>query len=72
MADEADLAFDEQEANIKLAIANSKKESIKLKPIGECHYCGEPFTGNLNRLFCNPSCEKAFVKEQELMRQNSL
>jgi hypothetical protein len=71
MADEADLAFNEQETNIKFAIAFSKKENIKLKPIGECHYCGEPFTSNLNKLFCNPSCEKSYIKEQELIRQNS-
>jgi len=66
MVDEVDLAFEEQEAFIRYAMVNRKKES-NLKPIGECHYCGEPFTNNLDRLFCSPNCEKAYVKEQKLI-----
>jgi len=67
MVDEADLAFEEQEAFIKYSMANRKKEN-SLKPIGECYYCGEPFTNKLDRLFCSPKCEKAYMKEQELLK----
>jgi hypothetical protein len=69
MTDEIDLAFNEQESSIERAVANRKKEE-KLKPIGECHYCGEPFINNPDRLFCGSGCEKAYAREQFLISQN--
>jgi len=69
MSDQADLAFNEQESVIENALAYRKKE-VRLKPIGECYYCGKPFTSNIDRLFCNSTCEKNYMKEQELIKQN--
>lgn len=70
MTDIADESFKQIEQFINDGI-NLKKPENKLKPIGECHYCGEPFTSrDLNKLFCSNIHAEEYEREEFLRKQN--
>jgi len=67
MADDADRADEINQKHQQQSIEKIlKTEQPKLKPIGECYYCGEPFKKSEReiKLFCNGSHATFFEEEQ--------
>ena len=59
MADEVDIAQAQNEKAME-AILQYRKPIAKIHPIGECHFCSEPFEDGSLKLFCDSNCAKAY------------
>jgi hypothetical protein len=55
MADEADIAQIQNEIVEREAL-KYRRPINTIAPIGECHWCGEPFEADSLKLFCNGVC----------------
>jgi hypothetical protein len=71
MADEADLAFDSEQRHLSMALAAQRKRTSALRPIGECHHCGND-EGVADRLFCDAECASDWEYEDSLRRKLGL
>ena len=71
MADEADLAFDSEHRHLTMALAAQRSRGAALRPVGQCHHCGEP-SAVAERLFCDTDCAADWEYEAALRRRLGL
>ena len=71
MADEADLAFDSEQRHLTMALAAQRSRSSVLRPVGECHHCGNA-DGIFDRLFCDSDCAADWEYQDGLRRRLGL
>lgn len=68
MADDVDVASENELFNIELAKRNMKANAVQLVSTGCCHNCEEPVSDQ--QLFCDADCRDDWDKEQAAKRRN--
>lgn len=59
MADDIDRANEQAQGQLEAALAH-RKPVPNIKPMGECHWCGEEFEKDSLKLFCDGGCATRF------------
>ncbi len=63
MADKADIANDEIEKSVSIALQNiRRRKEHSLIPDGCCHYCANEIEEH--KLFCGPECAIAYERRK--------
>jgi len=70
MADEADLASEEETAFIVSALNAQIKSRPKLEHTGKCHYCDHPVAEKEH--FCDVECKAAWERERKIRQRQGL
>ena len=68
MADEADVASEQELQAIQSALFVQQNSRIKLLPKGTCHYCDDVLD-TTGKLFCNTDCGADYEREQMLKKR---